>query len=209
MNTFPRDREHLGAMRGAVFTIMERVFTIVASGGGRLEIDRRANLGGFCPQERGPNERISMSKLKQLIGLQSSNLGVRALARALDLSVGAVSKYLRAVRACGIEAAEADTLSEYELERRVFGPTLTAKAMKVVAPDCAWIHGELKRHRHVTLAAAVGGIRRAAWRRAPTDAAPSARSTALGEAPEALDAPAPLRRREALSSITPAVRCRF
>ena len=47
-----------------------------------------------------PNERISMSKLKQLIGLQSSNLSVRALGRALGLSVGAVSKYLRAVRAC-------------------------------------------------------------------------------------------------------------
>src|SRR5207248_1021463 len=42
-----------------------------------------------------PNERVSMSKLKQLIGLQASNLSVRALARAvaraLGLSVGAVS----------------------------------------------------------------------------------------------------------------------
>src|ERR1700730_7933806 len=98
-----------------------------------------------------PNERISMSKLKQLIGLQSSNLSVRALGRALGLSVGAVSKYLRAVRACGIEAAEAETLSEHELERRVFGPLLAAKPATLVAPDCAWIHGELKRHRHVTL----------------------------------------------------------
>jgi len=35
-----------------------------------------------------PNERISMSKLKQLIGLQASNLSVRALARTLGLSVG-------------------------------------------------------------------------------------------------------------------------
>ncbi len=48
-----------------------------------------------------PNERISMSKLKQLIGLQASNLSIRALARALGLSVGAVSKYLRVVRAAG------------------------------------------------------------------------------------------------------------
>ena len=98
-----------------------------------------------------PNERISMSKLKQLIGLQSSNLSVRALGRALGLSVGAVSKYLRAVRACGIGSAEAETLSEHELERRVFGPLLSAKPATLVPPDCAWIHGELKRHRHVTL----------------------------------------------------------
>ena len=69
-----------------------------------------------------PNERISMSKLKQLIGLQASNLSVRALARALGLSVGAVSKYLRAVRASGIGASDAESLSEVELEQRVFGP---------------------------------------------------------------------------------------
>ncbi len=98
-----------------------------------------------------PNERISMSKLKQLIGLQASNLSIRALARALGLSVGAVSKYLRVVRASGIGAAEAETLSEVELEQRVFAPTLSGKPGPFVAPDCAWIHGELKRHRHVTL----------------------------------------------------------
>src|SRR5882672_6403495 len=98
-----------------------------------------------------PNERVSMSKLKQLIGLQSSNLSVRALSRALGLSVGAVSKYLRALRACGIDAAKAEALSEVELEHRVFGVTSPAKASTRAAPDCAWIHGELKRHRHVTL----------------------------------------------------------
>src|SRR3984885_4226974 len=98
-----------------------------------------------------PNERISMSKLKQLIGLQASNLSVRALGRALGLSVGAVSKYLRAVRACGIGPTEAETLSEHELERRVFGPLLAEKPAPLVPPDCAWIHGELKRHRHVAL----------------------------------------------------------
>src|SRR5579863_1746238 len=98
-----------------------------------------------------PNERVSMSKLKQLIGLQASNLSVRALARALGLSVGAVSKYLRAVRGSGISAAEAETLPEAELERRVFGPLPAGKPAARVPPDCAWIHTELKRHRHVTL----------------------------------------------------------
>ena len=98
-----------------------------------------------------PNERISMSKLKQLIGLQASNLSVRALGRALDLSVGAVSKYLRAVKAAGIDAAEAQTLTEVELERRLFGPAQPGQPPKLVPPDCAWIHTELQRHRHVTL----------------------------------------------------------
>jgi transposase len=98
-----------------------------------------------------PNERISMSKLKQLIGLQTSNLSVREIARALGLSIGAVSKYLRAVRAAGIGAAEAESLSEAELELRVFGPAQPVKPGALVAPDCAWIHNELKRHRHVTL----------------------------------------------------------
>jgi hypothetical protein len=68
-----------------------------------------------------PNERVSISKLKQLIGLQSSNLSVRALSRALGPSVGAVSKHLGALCACGIGAAEADTLSEAELEQRACG----------------------------------------------------------------------------------------
>jgi hypothetical protein len=43
-----------------------------------------------------------MSKLKQRIGLQTSNLSVRELTRALGLSIGAVSKYQRAMRAVGI-----------------------------------------------------------------------------------------------------------
>lgn len=98
-----------------------------------------------------PNERISMSKLKQLIGLQASNLSVRALAGALSLSVGAVSKYQRAVRAAGIGAAEVESLTETQLEQRVFGAARALKPGALVAPDCAWIHHELKRHRHVTL----------------------------------------------------------
>jgi transposase len=97
-----------------------------------------------------PNERISMSKLKQLIGLQSSNLSVRAMSRALGLSIGAVSKYLRALRSCRIDAGEAEKLSEVELEQRVFGAA-PPKAVTRAAPDCAGIHHELKRHRHVTL----------------------------------------------------------
>jgi hypothetical protein len=86
-----------------------------------------------------PNERSSMSKLKQLIELQSSNLSVRETARALGLSVGAVFKYQRALQSAGIGLAEAAASSEVELERRVFGvPELVAPS-RFIAPDCAWI----------------------------------------------------------------------
>jgi hypothetical protein len=95
--------------------------------------------------------------LKQLIGLQSSNLSVRELRRALGLSVGAVSKYLRALRACGIGATEAAGLPEVELEREVFGITMPAKATTWEEYTAAHglrrtargSMGELKRHRHV------------------------------------------------------------
>lgn len=33
----------------------------------------------------------------------------------------------------------------------MFGPAQSVKPGALAAPDCAWIHNELKRHRHVTL----------------------------------------------------------
>ena len=98
-----------------------------------------------------PNARISMSKLKQIIQLQSSNLSVRDLSRALGMSVGAVSKYLAAVRTAGLSWEVAQGLDEAALGRRIFGDPAPAVAGRFAPVDCAWIHGELKRHRHVTL----------------------------------------------------------
>jgi len=98
-----------------------------------------------------PNARISMSKLKQIIQLQSSNLSVRELSRALSMSVGAVSKYLAMVRAAGLTWDAAQDLDETALERRIFGEPAPAAPGRFAPVDCAWVHGELKRHRHVTL----------------------------------------------------------
>jgi transposase len=98
-----------------------------------------------------PNLRISVSQLKQLIQLRSNQLTTRAIARALSLSQGAVSKYGRAVlTACGTWEA-ALGLEETELERRVFAERRLRPTPTATAPDCAWIHTEMKRHKHVTL----------------------------------------------------------
>ena len=92
-----------------------------------------------------------MSKLRQLIRLQTSNLRVREMARALSLSVGAVSKYLAAIREAGIGGAEAEHLTDVELERRLFGAPAAPAPSRFEPPDMGAIHGELRRHRHVTL----------------------------------------------------------
>jgi transposase len=97
------------------------------------------------------NPRISVSQIKQLIQLRSNELTTRDIARALSLSQGAVSKYCRAVlTACGTwEVALA--LEETELEGRVFVARRLRPTPSIVNPDCAWVHTELRRHKHVTL----------------------------------------------------------
>jgi transposase len=97
------------------------------------------------------NPRISIATLKQLIQYQSSALTNRQIARALQLSPGAVSKYRRAVQAAGIGVEEMQKLDDIELERRVWEARVARPPRHVVLPDCAWIHTQMKRHKHVTL----------------------------------------------------------
>jgi hypothetical protein len=73
------------------------------------------------------------------------------MATASVVTRPAVSKQPASGVSAGISAADAETLSEAELEVRVFGPITPAKANVLMAPDGAWIHNEPKRHRHVTL----------------------------------------------------------
>ena len=97
------------------------------------------------------NPRILITTLRQLIQLHSKQLTTREIARALSLSQGAVWKYGRAVLAAGLTWEEALSLEEVELERRIWAVRRATPTRSVAAPDCAWIHTELKRHKHVTL----------------------------------------------------------
>lgn len=98
-----------------------------------------------------PNPRISIAKLKQLIQLQSSQLTTREAARALNLSQGAVFKYASVVSAAALSWEEVQNLDDAELERRIWPACAERARRDIVLPDCAWIHTELKRHKHVTL----------------------------------------------------------
>ena len=96
-----------------------------------------------------PTERLAMRRIKELLRLKYAGaLSHEQIARALKLSKGVVSKYIsRAVQA-GIVWPDAATLDETELEQRLF--PRTANRLAIAAPDCAWIHQELK-HKGVTL----------------------------------------------------------
>ena len=97
------------------------------------------------------NPRISIATLKQLIQLQLSELTTRETGRALSLSQGVISKYRCAVLDAGLTWEEALKLDEEELQRRVWQARRMRLPRSVVDPDCAWVHTELKRHKHVTL----------------------------------------------------------
>ena len=97
------------------------------------------------------NPRISVGQLKQLIQLRSNGLSTRDIARALSLSQGAVSKYCRAVLTASGTWEAALALQETELEGRVFAVHRLRPTPSIVNPDCARIHTELRRYKHVTL----------------------------------------------------------
>jgi hypothetical protein len=114
-----------------------------------MRIPASISHAGISPPMSNP--RLPTPKLRQIIQFESSKLSAREVGRALTLSHGAVSKYRCAVRAAGISWEDTQQLDDAELERRIWQARAEHKMREVVLPDCAWIHTELKRHKHVTL----------------------------------------------------------
>jgi transposase len=97
-----------------------------------------------------PAERIAMRQIKEALRLKyDCGLSHRMIARALGLSVGAVSKYVTYTAAAGLDWAAVAGMDDAQIELRLF-PPVAPKNVSRVAPDCAWVHGELKK-KGVTL----------------------------------------------------------
>jgi transposase len=62
----------------------------------------------------------------------------------VGISKGAVGKFMLLARAAGVDWAVAQTLSDEELEARLYRPPVP-RASRQLEPDYAWIHHELKR----------------------------------------------------------------
>jgi transposase len=88
---------------------------------------------------------LSMRKLKELLRLKyEAGLSQRQIARALNLSLGVVNKYLHAAEAAGITCPLPDDLNEAQLRRRLFPPDASPPETYYAPVDFAAMHQELK-----------------------------------------------------------------
>jgi transposase len=92
-----------------------------------------------------PTPRITMRQLRQTLRLHlESRLSLRECSRVLGIAKTTVGDIVRTARAAGVDWALAQTLSDEELEARLYRPA-AARASRRTEPDYAWIHQELKR----------------------------------------------------------------
>ncbi len=92
-----------------------------------------------------PTTRITMRQIREALRLHLQvGLTYSEVARALKLSKSAVGKYVSLARAAGVDWAVAQTLTDVELQGRLYRPPVP-RASDQLAPDFAVIHQELKR----------------------------------------------------------------
>ena len=90
-------------------------------------------------------ERLSMRKTREILRLKYSlGLSHRKVARSLGVSAGGVGETVRRAKLVGIEWRQAETLTDEQLEERLYGATAQAVGDRPV-PDCPYIHAERRR----------------------------------------------------------------
>ena len=91
-----------------------------------------------------------MRKIRDVLRYRhSTGLSLEAIARALKISKGVVSKYLRLASDAGLGWPLPDDLNDADLERLLYRQ-VAAREPTFVEPDYAWVHQELKK-KGVTL----------------------------------------------------------
>jgi transposase len=86
-----------------------------------------------------------MRQLRETLRLHlQAGLSYSEVARSLKISKSAAAKYGSLARAASVDWAIAQTLTDEELEVRLYRPALTRSSHQL-APDFAHVHQELKR----------------------------------------------------------------
>ena len=99
----------------------------------------------FLAKEPMPTNRITMRQIRESLRLHlQANLSYNEIARTLKLPKSVVGKYISLARVGGVDWAVAQTLSDQELEARLYKAALPRNS-KQQLPDFADVHQELKR----------------------------------------------------------------
>src|SRR5262245_47237514 len=92
------------------------------------------------------SERHSMRKIREVLRLKFERcLGHRAIALAAGISKGSVSEYLSRAAAAGMTWADAKTLIDAEVERRLFRQVGYNEPSARAPIDFIAVHHELRR----------------------------------------------------------------
>ena len=92
-----------------------------------------------------PTPRVLMSKIRRTLQLLAdSGLSTRQVAAALNISKSTVSEIALYARTAGIDWVQANTLSDEELQARLYPPPRPRSSVRQ-EPDYVVLHQELKR----------------------------------------------------------------
>src|SRR5450830_1478440 len=92
-----------------------------------------------------PTNRITMRQIRESLRLHlHGGLSYNEVGRCLKISKSVVGKYMSLARVAGVDWAIAQTLTDEELEARLYQPAVPRSSYQL-APDFANVHLELKR----------------------------------------------------------------
>src|SRR5580658_4482884 len=96
---------------------------------------------------RGPmSERHAMRKIREVLRLKYElRLGHRAIAASCAIGKASVSDYLKRAERAGLTWEHAKTLSDAEIENRLFRHVGRNEPSARAPIDFAWVHRELRR----------------------------------------------------------------
>jgi transposase len=91
-------------------------------------------------------DRLTMRKIREVLRLKlECGCSHRQIASSCQLGLGTVSDYAARARKSGLSWADVQTLSDAELEARMFRQRQYAAAAARAPIECEWVHQELRR----------------------------------------------------------------
>src|SRR3954447_10362682 len=101
---------------------------------------------------RLPQERLSMRKIKEVLRLHSLELAQRQIARSCSIGQSTVSEYLKAAETAGLPWPGIADWDDTRIAAALLpGSVPRPPRSRLPEPDCAGIHAELQKHKHLTL----------------------------------------------------------